>query len=86
MIAGEKKVHEIMIVPSRYEEIAKGTLTFYLIKNDGYQVGETVIMQEYTAGRNTGREIVTEITYVWEDWTGIEDGYCIIGFAVPGMR
>lgn len=82
----EKKVHEITLAASKYAEIASETLTFYLIKNDGYKVGETVIMQEYTAGRNTGREIVAEITYVWEDWTGLEDGYCIIGFSVQELR
>jgi len=82
----EKKVHEITLAASKYAEIANETLTFYLVKNDGYKVGETVIMQEYTAGRNTGREIVTEITYVWEEWTGLEDGYCIIGFSVQELR
>lgn len=82
----EKKVHEITLASSKYAEIANETLTFYLIKNDGFRVGETVIMQEYTAGRTTGREIVTEITYIWENWTGLEDGYCIIGFSVQELR
>ncbi|MDE7325863.1 MAG: DUF3850 domain-containing protein [Lachnospiraceae bacterium] len=82
----EKKVHEITLAASKYAEIANETLTFYLLKNEGYRVGETVIMQEYTAGRTTEREIVTEITYVWEGWTGLEDGYCIIGFSVQELR
>ena len=82
----EKKVHEITLAASKYNEIANETLTFYLLKNDGYRVGDTVVMQEYTAGRTTGREIVTEITYVWEDWTGLEDDYCIIGFTVQELR
>ena len=82
----EKKVHEITLAASKYEEIASETLTFYLLKNDGYRAGHTAIMQEYTAGRKTGREIVTEITYVWEDWTGLEDDYCIIGFTVQELR
>ena len=82
----EKKVHEITLAASKYNEIANETLTFYLLKNDGYRVGDTAVMQEYTAGRMTGREIVTEITYVWEDWTGLEDDYCIIGFAVQELR
>ena len=82
----EKKVHEITLAASKYNEIANETLTFYLLKNDGYRVGDTAVMQEYTAGRMTGREIVTEITYVWEDWTGLEDDYCIIGFTVQELR
>ena len=82
----EKKVHEITLTASKYEEIASETLTFYLLKNDGYRVGHTAIMQEYTAGRKTGREVVAEITYVWVDWTGLEDDYCIIGFTVRELR
>lgn len=82
----ERKTHEITLTASKYADIANETLTFYLIMNDGYKVGDTAIMQEYTAGRMTGREIVTEITYVWEEWTGIEDGYCIIGFTVQELR
>ena len=82
----EKKVHEITLAASKYEEIASETLTFYLLKNEGYRVGHTAIMQEYTAGRKTGREVVAEITYVWEDWTGLEDDYCIIGFTVQELR
>ena len=79
-------MHEITLAASKYEEIASETLTFYLLKNEGYRVGHTAIMQEYTAGRKTGREVVAEITYVWEDWTGLEDDYCIIGFTVQELR
>lgn len=82
----EKKVHEIPLAISKYGEIANETLTFYLIKKDGYKVGDTAIMKEHAAGRETGREIVIEITYVWEDWTGLEDDYCIIGFSIQELR
>ncbi len=82
---GEAKKHEIPLAISKYGEIANGTLTFYLLKNDGYRVGDTAVMQEHAAGQKTGRGIAIEITYVWEDWTGIEDGYCIIGFKIVEM-
>lgn len=82
----EKKVHEILLAISKYSEIVNETLTFYLLKNDGYRAGDTAIMREHAAGRETGREIVIEITYVWKDWTGLEDGYCIIGFSVQELR
>ena len=81
-----EKVHEIPLSISKYGEIANETLTFYLIKKDGYRVGDTAIMKEHAAGRETGREIVIEITYVWEEWTGLEDDYCIIGFSVQELR
>lgn len=78
----KKKAHEIEIAPSKYTEITERRLAFYLLKNEGYKAGETAIMLEYAEGRETGREIGVEITYVWEDWTGLEDGYCIIGLDV----
>lgn len=28
----------------------------------------------------TGTIIEAVINYIWEDWTGLDDDYCIIGF------
>ena len=81
----EKKIHEIPLAASKYNEIANETLTFYLLKNDGYRVGDTAIMKEYTAGRTTGREMVIEIIYIWKDWAGLKDDYCIISFTVQKL-
>lgn len=34
----------------------------------------------FVAGKATGRIIEAVINYIWEDWTGLDDDYCIIGF------
>ena len=78
----EKDHEEVRISPSRYGDIINGALSFLLLKKDGYKVGETLTLAEYTAGQETGEKIYIAITYVWEDWTGLEDDYCIIGFLV----
>lgn len=76
----EKRHDEITISPSRYNEIASGALTFLLLKKDGFKAGEALPLPEYADGRQTGRMLEIKISYVMEDWAGLEDGYCIIGF------
>ena len=41
---------------------------------------------EYEDGQQTGRTIEIKISYIWEDWTGLDDDYCIIGFKVKAVR
>lgn len=80
----EKKHDEITLSPSRYNEIISGALSFLLLKKDGFKVGEGLTLPEYADGRETGKLVYIKICYVMEDWTGLEDGYCIIGFKVDG--
>jgi len=83
-LPGEKepKQHDIRLAASRYEEITSGKLTFLLLKKDGYKIGEEIVLPEYMDGKETGRTIDIVIIYVWEDWTGLDEEYCIIGFTV----
>lgn len=42
-------------------------------------------MREYSAGAETGRKIRARITYILEDYTGLVEGYSILGIQVlPG--
>lgn len=79
---GTKKQRDIRLTMTKYKEIASRKLTFLLLEKDGYKVGEEIELVEYTGGKPTGRKADIEITYIWEDWTGLDDNYCIIGFAV----
>lgn len=78
----QRKEHDIKLAPGRYEEIISGKLTFLLLKKDGYRLGEEIRLPEFAAGKETGRVIEIEVQYIWEDWTGLEEDYCIIGFMV----
>ena len=71
---------EIPIVRTRYEEITSGALSFLLLKKDGYKVGEELSLPEYADGKATGRTLEIKVSYIWEDWTGLDDDYCILGF------
>jgi len=81
-LPGDRKTkkHEIVIAAGRYEEITSGKLTFLLLKKDGYKEGEEITLAEYENGSATGRKIVIEVQYIWQDWTGLDDDYCIMGF------
>ena len=81
----EKEGHKITLSGTRYEEITSGKLSFLLLKKDGYKVGEEIELPEIAEGKETGRKIDIEITYVWEDWTGLDDDFCIIGFNVAAF-
>lgn len=78
----EKQREEIQLSPSRYNEITSGALSFLLLKKDGFKVGEELTLPEYAAGKRTGRTLEIKVSYVMEDWTGLDDDYCIIGFQI----
>jgi hypothetical protein len=78
----KSKEHDIRLAASRYDDITSETLTFLLLKKDGFKVGEEISLPEYEDGKQTGRAIEIKIMYIMEDWTGLEEDYCIIGFVV----
>lgn len=77
-----KKVHEIRLPTSRWDDITRGTQTFLLIKNDDYKVNDEINMQEYKDGKKTDRSINAEIVFIIDEHSGLVEGYCIIGIKV----
>lgn len=76
----EKKVHDVKLGTTFFDDVKTGRKTFELRKNDrGYKEGDTIVMHEYNDGTTTGRTIEKKIVYMLEDFTGLEDGYCILG-------
>jgi len=75
----EKQYEEIRLSPDKFHSILDRTLSFLLLKKDGYKVGEELTLSEYTAVEKTGRRLIVKIRYIWKDWTGLEEDYCIIG-------
>lgn len=74
-----QKVHQIRLAKSYFDDAANGIKTFELRKNDrGYKKGDILEMMEFADGKNTGRTVRVLVTYILEDYTGIEDGYCIM--------
>lgn len=79
----DHKAHEVKIAVSYYGDIVSGKKKFELRKNDrGYKVGDSLKMLEFKDGKYTGRTIDADIIYMLEDYTGLEEGYCILGIDV----
>jgi hypothetical protein len=77
------KVHSIKLASNYYDDITSEKKTFELRKNDrDYKVGHVLELLEFADGRHTGRIIHADIVYMLEDYTGLEDGYCILGIKV----
>lgn len=81
--AKNDRVHYIRLAATYYDDVATGRKSFELRKNDrGYKTGDILEMNEFTDGRNTGRVIRCRVTYMLEGYTGLTDGYCILGIKV----
>lgn len=79
----DHKIHEIKIAAMYYEDVVSGKKSFELRKNDrGYRQGDKLIMLEFNDGKHTGRIINADIVYMLEDYTGLAEGYCILGIQV----
>ena len=79
-----KKTKQVRMASSYYDDILAGNMTFWFCKDDHYHIGDSLDLMEFKEGRHTGRTIRTEITYILNDYTGLEDGYCILSIKVTG--
>jgi ParB family chromosome partitioning protein len=78
-----QKVHQIRLASMYFDDVCSGKKSFELRKNDRhYKVGDILEMMEFADGKNTGRSVRVLVTYLLEDYTGIEDGYCIMATKV----
>lgn len=74
-----QKVHQIRLGASFFEDGCSNIKSFELRKNDrDYKKGDILELMEFLDGRNTGRMVRKLVTYILEDYTGLEDGYCIM--------
>lgn len=82
----DHKIHEIKIAAMYYEDVVSGKKSFELRKNDGYKQGDKLSMLEFKDGKHTGRIINADIVYMLEDYTGLAEGYCILGIQVTNYN
>lgn len=79
----ERPVRQLRISSATYEEIASGTRAFDIQKNEKkFCPGDRIEYMEFKEGRNTGRILSVEVTYVLEEHSCLEDGYCILSVKV----
>lgn len=79
----DPKIHDVKLAAMYYDDVISGRKPFELRKNDrDYRVGEILREHECIDGEETGRIIVADIIYLLEDYTGLQEGYCILGIDV----
>ena len=76
----EPVTHDIKLSANFWTDLVSGKKKFELRKNDrDYRVNDKLLMREHKNGEPTGRTILADITYMLEDYTGLTEGYAILG-------
>lgn len=75
----ETRRHTERISPQEAEEIRSGARRFAITKEGPYRVNDTMEYLIFKGGANTGNIVKCRITFVMEEHTGLEEGYCILG-------
>ena len=78
--------HELKTWPEFFTAIVDGRKRFELRKDDrGFAVGDGLILKEWNPNTKsyTGSQVVVIVTYIVKGFTGIQDGYVIMGISEP---
>ncbi len=72
--------HRLKIMPEYYQAVSDGVKTFELRKDDrGFNVGDDLILSEWTGKEYTGRNYRCKINYILKDYNGLDPDYAILG-------
>ncbi len=77
------EVHRLKTLQPYFSEVKERKKNFELRFNDrDFQVGDIVILMEWTGEHYTGAGVTRKIKYVLKDCPqfGLKDGYCIFGW------
>jgi ASC-1-like (ASCH) protein len=75
--------HYLKLVQPYFDLVHSGKKTFELRKNDrNFQVDDEVYLREYDPKSSTysGKEVRATITFILENYPGIDDLFCIFSF------
>lgn len=78
-------IHELKIYPEYFQSVDAGTKKFELRKNDrDFKCGDILLLREYEPDTQsyTGDFLLAEVTYLLDDFPGIEMGYCVMSIRV----
>ena len=74
--------HYLKILPKYYRAIERGEKTFEVRFNDrNYQKYDILHLKE-CSNEYTGREIIAEVTYIFDDTLYCKDGYVVMSISV----
>lgn len=74
------KVHHIKCRPPYFEAVLSGAKPFEVRADDrDYQVGDTLVLKEWSEDMFTGREHRRLVTFVLKDFEGLRPGWVGLG-------
>lgn len=77
--SNKKITHELKIAPKYFTKVLSKEKTFEFRYNDrNYQVGDILKLKEYDNGQYTGRETYVKITYILQNFEGLQPNYAIL--------
>ena len=72
--------HNLKIYPEFFEAIIMGAKPFEVRFNDrNYQLGDILVLQEFTDGRLTGRKVYKQVCFLLDDPAYCKEGFVILG-------
>jgi hypothetical protein len=72
-------IHELKIAPEYFEKVLSKEKTFEFRYNDrNYQVGDILKLKEYHNGNYSGQETSVQITYILQNFEGLQPNYTIL--------
>jgi hypothetical protein len=85
VVSTNPRHHVLKTWPEYFNAIGERRKTFEARKNDrGFEVGDSLELQEWNGVDYTGRWIWCRVTYVMQGGSfGVEKGHCILGIALP---
>ena len=73
------QIHKLKISPKYFKKVLSEEKMFECRYNDrNYQVGDILKLKEYHNGDYTGQEIYVQITYILQNFEGLQPNYTIL--------
>lgn len=72
-------VHELKISPNYFEKVVSKEKSFEVrYNNRNFRVGDILKLMEYTEGSYTGRSVYAKVTYILQDFKGLQPNYVVL--------
>ncbi len=79
------KEHKLKTWPAFYKYVDSGEKTFEIRKDDrDFEVGDTLVLQEYAFGKLTGKECRRKITFIITMYPLFDDNY--VGMSIKPIE
>lgn len=72
--------HILALEEDVYQDILLGRRSFLVLKDEGYIMGDSVLIRAYDSLRPTGEMQVKILTHVEKVSDGLKPGYCVISW------